>query len=339
VAELPENDGALRIRAVLKDCPHGMSIKEIAAAVGMSRNSVAKYLEVLAATGHLDVRHVGNAKLYTLSGRVSVDHVITWVKELIIVIDENMEIVQASDALCTFNNAPREAILHARLSSLPIPFLTVQEENEMAVLLRGNASWKRQIRVRQNGVETVFESRFIPTVLENGRPGVTIILENTDEHRLAEDAMRERDRLLHIIFQIPATPRFFIDRNHKVVYWDRALEILTGFTSEEMVGTSQHWRAFYAEARPCLADLILDGDIERAAEHYHGPISQVTTIDGGYESTDFFPRLGHEGRWLHIMASVHRDSAGHLTGAMETIEDVTDKKKREFAAGPSRPGP
>jgi len=27
---------------------------------------------------------------------------------------------------------------------------------------------------------------------------------------------------------------------------------------------------------------------------------------------------------------VIRDSAGNLTGAMETIEDVTDKKKQEF---------
>jgi PAS domain S-box-containing protein len=337
MADLPETEGALRIRAALKDCPHGMSIKEIAAAVGMSRNSVAKYVEVLAATGHLDVRHVGNAKLYTIAGRAPVGSVITWVKELIVVIDEHLEIVQAGDALCTFAGAPREAILHARLSSLPVPFLTVQEENEMAVLIPRNTSWKRQIRVTRDGAETVFESRFIPTVLENGRPGVTIIMENTDEHRLAEDAMRERDRLLQIIFQIPTTPRFFIDRNHKVVYWDRAIEILTGFKSEEMVGTSQHWRAFYAEARPCLADLLLDGDIERAKEHYHGPFSRATTIDGGYECTDFFPRLGHEGKWLHITASVLRDSTGHLTGAMETIEDVTDKKKREFADGQSRP--
>jgi PAS domain S-box-containing protein len=337
MADLPETDGAVRIRAVLKDCPHGMSIKEIAAAIGMSRNSVAKYVEVLAAGGHLDVRHVGNAKLYSLSGRVPVGSVITWVKELIIVIDENLEIVQAGSALSTFTGIPREAILHTRLSSLPVPFLTVQEENEMAPLLRGNASWKRQIRILQDGAETLFESRFIPTVLENGRPGVTIIMENTTEHRLAEDAMRERDHLLRIIFQTPATPRFFIDRNHKVVIWDRALEILTGYKSEEMVGTSLHWRAFYPEARPCLADLLLDGDIERAAEHYRGRCSRVTTVDGGYECTDFFPQLGQEGKWLHITASVLRDSAGHLTGAMETIEDMTDRKKRESAAGPLLP--
>ncbi len=37
-----------------------------------------------------------------------------------------------------------------------------------------------------------------------------------------------------------------------------------------------------------------------------------------------------EGKWLHVTATLIRDSAGHPTGAMETIEDITEKKKREF---------
>jgi len=63
-------DEEARIREVLREQPLGMNIKEIAGAVGLSRNSAAKYLDVLAATGHLEVRQIGNAKLYYLSRRV-----------------------------------------------------------------------------------------------------------------------------------------------------------------------------------------------------------------------------------------------------------------------------
>jgi len=118
-----------------------------------------------------------------------------------------------------------------------------------------------------------------------------------------------------------------------VVFWDRALEILTGFKSEEMVGTKLHWKAFYPDARPCLADLLVDGDTERIRDYYHGVCRKTPLVDGGYECTDFFPRLRPAGKWLHVTASVTRDPAGNITGAMETVEDVTDQKKRDFVIG------
>jgi PAS domain-containing protein len=125
-------------------------------------------------------------------------------------------------------------------------------------------------------------------------------------------------------------PRFFIDRNHKVVFWDRALEIMTGIKSEEIVGTDQQWRCFYKEKRPCLADLLIDGNHARIPELYGPACTTTAATDNTCEFTAFFPYAGNGGRWLHVTASVMRDSAGNLTGAMETLEDVTDKKQREF---------
>jgi len=330
MADIPETDEAARICTVLQDNPLGLSIKEISAAVAMSRNSVAKYLEVLTATGRLEVRHVGNAKLYTLSRRVPVGNILKLAKELIIVLDSRLQVVQASDSLCSFSGTGRERVMHARLSSLPVPLLTPEEEKDLEILLTGGNSWKKEIRILRNGLEVFLDGRFIPTVLESGEPGITIILEDTTERRLAEKMMRERDRLLYTIFQIPTVPRFFIDHNHKVVYWDRALEIMTGIKSEEVTGTNRHWRAFYPEERPCLVDLLIDGNTEKIVRNYRGKSLTTPDSSGGYECTEFFPALGQEGRWLHITATVIRDSAGHLTGAMETVEDVTDRKKSEF---------
>lgn len=306
-----------------------MSIKEIAAAVSMSRNSVAKYLDVLNASGQLELRHVGNAKLYSLSCRVPVGDLLNHARELIIVLDNNLRILQASGSFSGFTGISREQILHARLSSLPVPLISAAEEQELVVLLNGGPSWKKEIRVVRNGTEIYFDSSFIPTQLENGMPGITLILEDATERRLAKKASVERDRLLHTIFQIPTTPQFFIDRNHKVVYWDRALEILTGIKTEEMVGTNGHWRAFYANPHSCLADLLVDRE-ELILRQYLGKCISFSEVDGKYECTDFFPDMATGRKWLHVTATLIRDTTGTITGAMETIEDVTDRHKGHF---------
>lgn len=326
----PAADETTRILAVLKDHPLGMSIKEIAAAVSMSRNSVAKYLEVLMATGHLELRHVGNAKLYSLSCRVPVGDLFNHAKELIIVLDNDLRVVQASGSFVVFSGIPREQILHARLSSLSVRFLSAAEEQEIVPLLAGGPVWRKEIRLVRDGSDQYFEGRFIPTVLENNQPGITIILEDVTERQLVRKAAAEKERLLRTLFQIPTSPQFFIDRNHKVVYWDRALEILTGIRAEDVVGTSGHYKAFYAHQRPCLADLVVDGDAEGIAREYHGKCTKVPGAEGRFECTDFFPDFGGHGRWLRVSSFLIRDTNGTVTGAMETIEDVTDQKRGNF---------
>ncbi|MDD1695188.1 MAG: PAS domain S-box protein [Methanoregula sp.] len=330
MADLQDTDESAQIRAVLRDHPLGMSIKEISAAVAMSRNSVAKYLEVLTASGQLELRHVGNAKLYMLSHRVPVGDLLNHAKEFIIVLDNDLRVVQASSSFCGFTGLPREKVLHARLSALPLPLLTAAEEQKMAILLGGGPSWKKQIRVARNGSEVYFEGRFIPATLENGVSGITVILEDVTDRTYAEKAMAERDRLLRTIFQIPTSPQFFIDRNHKVVYWDRALEIMTGIKAEEVVGTSCHWKAFYSHPAPCLADLLINGDRETISRMFAEARMHVPEADERYEITDFFPDIGTGGKWLHITASLVRDTAGNATGAMQAVEDVTDMKKGHF---------
>lgn len=330
MTDIQDIDGTTTIRAVLKENPLGMSIKEIASAIGMSRNSVAKYLEVMAASGHVDVRHVGNAKLYTLSHRVPVGDLFNHTRELIIVIDNDLRVVQASSSFCRFANILREDALYVRLSSLPFPLLSVSDELELVPLLSGGPTWKKEIHVVRNHADVFFEGRFIPTVLEKGIPGITLILEDITERKNALRATRERDRLLQTLFQIPTVPRFFIDRNHKVIYWDRALEILTGIKAEEVVGTSNHWRAFYAAPRICLVDLLIDGKIEAISREYVDVTIPRTGIDDWCECTEYLPEMPAGGRWLHITATRIRDTAGNLTGGMETVEDVTVQNEGHF---------
>ena len=49
---------------------------------------------------------------------------------------------------------------------------------------------------------------------------------------------------------------FVLDAGGRVLIWNRACERLTGVRASEVVGTSDHWRAFYDEPRLCLADVL-----------------------------------------------------------------------------------
>lgn len=121
---------------------------------------------------------------------------------------------------------------------------------------------------------------------------------------------------------------FVLDKNHHITHWNKSLQELTGIPAEEIVGTNQQWRAFYDKERPIMADLVLEGAVGKIEAYYAGKF-RPSMIVGGYEALDFFPRFGKEGKWLFFTASPLFDDQGNVTGAMTTLQDVTDLKRAE----------
>jgi len=119
--------------------------------------------------------------------------------------------------------------------------------------------------------------------------------------------------------------QFFIDKDHHVVSWNKALECFTGIRADQLIGTSDHWTAFYSEKRPCLADILVDGKPELIPGLYQNPV-QSKYVKGAYESTGYFSRIGPSGKWLHFMAMPIIDSKGTIIGAVETLTELTGHK-------------
>ncbi|HSG23985.1 MAG TPA: diguanylate cyclase [Azonexus sp.] len=123
-----------------------------------------------------------------------------------------------------------------------------------------------------------------------------------------------------------------IDAKHRVTHWNRACAQLTGVPADKIIGTSDQWRAFYAEPRPIMADLIVDGAMEAAVDQfYHGKFRRSELIDGAIEAEDFFPAFGQGGRWLFFTAAAIRNAEGEIIGAIETLQDVTARRCAEEA--------
>jgi PAS domain S-box-containing protein len=146
-----------------------------------------------------------------------------------------------------------------------------------------------------------------------------------------EQALRESEAKLRAIVYGSPIPQFVIDESHTVIHWNRALEEISGIRAEEVIGTKQHWKAFYPEERPCLSDLIVDGHVEQIPDWYRGKYSKSKLVTDAYEVTDYIPMPGKEGKWLHFTAAAITDSKSNRIGAVETLEDITERKKAEDA--------
>ncbi len=141
-------------------------------------------------------------------------------------------------------------------------------------------------------------------------------------HELEE----ENQTLNKIIFKAPI-PIFVLNKDHKLTHFNKALEDLSGLKSETMVGTDSQWKAFYANKRPIMADLIIDNSSDREIiEHYGFKYDRTISSKGLFAATDFFPDLPPEGKWLFFTAATFTDDQGQIAGAVETLQDVTEEK-------------
>jgi len=154
-------------------------------------------------------------------------------------------------------------------------------------------------------------------------------LELEEKRKQAEDAVRKSEEKFRNILHGSPIPTFVIDKNHRVTYWNRALEEYSRIESKDIVGTDEQWKAFYHTTRPCMADLLVDGKIDEITRWYPTNHKASDLIEGAHEATDFFSRLGHDGKWLYFTAAPLKDSDGNVIGAVETLQDITDTKKAE----------
>jgi diguanylate cyclase (GGDEF)-like protein len=123
-------------------------------------------------------------------------------------------------------------------------------------------------------------------------------------------------------------PTFVLNPNRQVVIWNRACERLTGVSASRVIGTREHWRAFYEEKRYCLADVVALGLADELDSLY--PEHKVPADGVGLSAENWcvMPKLGSH-LYLAIDAGPIYDEVGNLIAVVETLRDMTDQKRAE----------
>lgn len=127
-------------------------------------------------------------------------------------------------------------------------------------------------------------------------------------------------------------PTFVLDADCRVLIWNRACERLTGLKASAVIGTREHWRGFYDDPRPCLADLIAQGRTEEMdalyADHDHAGEDAITAHGRKAENWCVMPQVGTR-LYLAIDAGPIYDESGMLVAVVETLRDMTVQKEAQ----------
>ena len=135
--------------------------------------------------------------------------------------------------------------------------------------------------------------------------------------------------MLHL-FEYSPIAQFAISMDHEITVWNKACELLTGMTADEMIGTDRQWEAFYDHKRPVVADLIVDNNFEQFLHLYADKDPALSKIvPNAWEASSFFPDLGGRPRYAYFLAAPILDNEGRMIGAVETLQDITEQKQLE----------
>lgn len=128
----------------------------------------------------------------------------------------------------------------------------------------------------------------------------------------------------HLLERMPVSA-FVLDAKHRVAVWNRACEQLTGLKAADMLGTREHWRGFYTEPRPCLADLLLDRTLGEVAGLYERSSEFPADADSCHTES-WCPMPDGRSLYLVIDAGLVTDDRGRVVAAVQTQRDRTDQR-------------
>ncbi len=158
--------------------------------------------------------------------------------------------------------------------------------------------------------------------------GYIVYVRDITLRRNAEAMLLEQKKFCEQVIDKSAVAAFVLAHDHTVVLWNRACEELTGVRAAEMIGTGNHWRPFYEQQRPTLADIILDDKHETVSLHY-AKSGRSTLIPDGIHSEGWYANLNGKNRYIVFDAAPLYDTKNSLIGAIETLHDMTDFRRTE----------
>jgi PAS domain S-box-containing protein len=232
-----------------------------------------------------------------------------------------------------FGYWPEEALgkdLDGLISDPEMPELWAEAQRFTEQALAGDSFHAITRRSRRDGSLVDVEVFFAPvaaTEQERQTQRFLTIYHDLTELKRAEAAIQVSERRLADIIDFLPDATLVIDRDGKVIAWNRAIEEMTGVPAADMLGKGDHEYAvpFYGERRPAFIDVVLHP--RDNLEKRYGRIERR----GSVLTTETFSSHLRGGRHLFLAASPLRDAEDRIVGAIEIVRDITDLKQTEEA--------
>jgi diguanylate cyclase (GGDEF)-like protein/PAS domain S-box-containing protein len=177
----------------------------------------------------------------------------------------------------------------------------------------------------QNGRITGWRDNFVYK-LPSGE--IVTIYQDVTARKLAEQTIQESEQRLTDIVGFLPDATMVVDARGVVIAWNHAMEELTGVAAAKMIdkGDYEYALPLYGVRRPILVDCVLDPETKLADDYQNVERSDDTLI-----AEAMIPSLNGRRTHIWIAARALRDAMGNVTGAIESIRDITERKRAEDA--------
>jgi len=199
--------------------------------------------------------------------------------------------------------------------------------DDLRLILKGETVPGRIYKfVAKDGTIKYLEINGSPIMRDGQVAGTISVARDITERKRAEDTIRDSQQRLSDIIEFLPDATLVIDKEGKVIAWNRAIEVMTGVKAMEMLGKGAYEYAipFYGERRPILIDLTLHPRPEMESKY-----TEIQRIGDILFGESYTPNLPSGNIHLSATASVLRDVRGEIVGAIECIRDSTERKQLE----------
>jgi PAS domain S-box-containing protein len=301
----------------------------------------------------------GSDEVANLTRRQLMD-IIDFLPDATFVIDKNRKVIAWNRAIEEMTGIKKQKIIGKGDYAYGVPFYGEKRPILVDLIYGDNPDIRSQYRYVEQKGDTLYAESAAPFLLAGHRTyvwatasplrddegeliGAIESIRDITERKEAEDALKDSERRLADIINFLPDATFVIDRQGRVIAWNRAIETMTGIIAKEMLGKGHHEYAlpFYGKRRPMLADLVLEYN-NASLDEYDEWGRKDWTIDDLYDNLmrqedgslfreAFMPNMRGCEAFLQGSATALYDSEGNVSGAIESVRNITDSKKAQEA--------
>lgn len=337
-----------RIRDVLRSHRKGLTIAEIARLISLNRISTSKYLNMLLAAGHAEMRVHGPSRVFYPTQRVPFSTMLNFSTSMVLVMDEHLTIIDANRALLDFFSVEKKDLAGRDIQYSPLAAYHIPEVVPVIRKALESHDSTAEINLGIGGSEYFLRIKGVPTVFESGDHGVTLIAEDITEltryRRHLEQLVDERSRELtdtnarlvrtidhlrkarHDVKESEKKYRELVENANSIIlktdlagnitFFNEFAQKFFGFTEEEILGQN-----------------VLDTIVARGTSYRRNKetISRALARFPDYSQSKVSEniRKNKDRAWISWTNRSIRDKKGNVTGLLAIGNDITDLKRAE----------
>jgi PAS domain S-box-containing protein len=334
-----------RIKNFLKGSAKGYTVTEISHAIDINRNSVAKYLDVLCISGAVELKVIGSAKIYTLTKRIPISSILSLSSDYLFVLDDEFVVTYVNEHVLHFEKKTAEDIVGKPVDSAGLLLLSLPDIDSILKECTQGKDILKEIEVNNDGKNWYFRAKFVPSILENGKRGILIILDDITEikqyqrdlektvldrtkeltqtsttlkkeiksHREVRNAFVDSERKYQTLIELAQEGIWTFDAEGNTSFVNQKMSEILGYSADEMLGKS-----------------IVSCTAANDRAYLEEKLARIKT--GSNEHFDVvFLKKDNTPAYTRLSASPSIDEKGKFIYGLFVVSDVTALKKADDA--------